>query len=199
MSTKLPDYQQVSEALSHASAVISPSEAHGILCGLFTVGKTNDIDGMVWVQSMTSGGFEESLDLCESKLKVLGELFNKTKEMFAKMEFNFEALLPDDEQDLALRAEELGCWCEGYLSGLGLGDINLNELKSPEVQDQLSKLSEISQIDYENIDITEADEQAFTEVSEFLRVVVMSLHLEVLQFLKAEDSDDEVAGDVQYH
>ncbi len=186
LSIKLPCYQAVREALGQASAVVSPSEAHGLLCGLLTVGKVQNMDGTLWVRAITSD-LESDVQLAPDKAKVLSLLFNLTKEMFEELEFNFTLLVPEEDVALTARAEELGMWCQGYLSGLGLGDINLDSIKNDEVNDILHKISEISQIDYEHLDVSEADESAFVEVSEFIRIAVMSLHLEVLQYKQSDD------------
>lgn len=192
LSIKLPDYQSVREALSHACAVVSPSEAHGLLCGLLTVGKVQEIDGALWVKSITSG-LDGDPQLVPEKVKMLSTLFDLTKQMFSELEFDFSMLVPDDDVPLNIRAEELGQWCQGYLSGLGLGDINLDSIRSDEIKDILHKIHEISQIDYEGLTISEDDETAFIEVSEFIRIAVMSLHLEVLQY-KRKNSDSDMNG-----
>ena len=45
------------------------------------------------------------------------QLYTVTLESLQDEEFLFHPLLPDDDDDIALRTESLASWCRGFLTG----------------------------------------------------------------------------------
>ncbi|MBB71177.1 MAG: hypothetical protein CMF50_02110 [Legionellales bacterium] len=172
----LPPYDDVSWALRHASDVASPSESHGLLCGLFCTGAAGRMDGITWAKSAAAAANSENQTCDDEQIGILEELFNATQAKLTSMEFDFELLLPDDESGLEMRASELGSWCLGFVTGLALGglEIGVNDSHHDEdTREALQRLAEISYIEYEDLDVSEEDEQAFAEVVEYVRMAVL--------------------------
>ena len=106
---------------------------------------------------------------CRSQLE---SLFNDTQTALEGQDLSFALLLPDDEADLGFRAEQLALWCQGFLFGLstqGIGD-----LKSlpPEVAEIVEDFSEITKATLDSEDDTESSEQAYADLTEFVRIGV---------------------------
>lgn len=165
-------YQDIQNALAHAHEQITPAELHGLLTGLVCTGLKN-LD-----EQTTNLVLHLTHPLTDNEINnTLTALFHATQQKIGGFELDFQLLLPDDDAPLALRAEEFGKWCEGFLAGVGLGSIGNNDYQDKEdVQDILYKLSEAAKIQFEAVDFTEEDEVAFMEVTEFVRMAVFSVY-----------------------
>ena len=73
---------------------------------------------------------------------------------------------------LDVRAEALGLWCQGFVSGLGTGLGGQSGL-SPEGEEFLRDLTEISRVGFDADSTDEADETAYAEIVEYVRVGVV--------------------------
>ena len=175
MAAKLPAYSIVEEALGEASTLVSVSESHGLLCGLFAMGTKKKMDGEAWVKSVFADCEQAEKDA--SKLSGLKQLFDSTESMFVDPDFSFSLLLPEDDVPLSDRAKELGRWCYGFIAGLGLGGIKQVSISDENTREVLQHLQDISEIDYDNVDISEHDEAAYVEVVEYVRVAVMTIQM----------------------
>lgn len=174
---KFPTYEQVKNALIVVNAVTSTSEAHGLLSGLICVGVVSDTSGDSWVKSMLPGETEKILT--EDDMQILSDLFEVTRQKIDELEFDFELLLPNDDESLKDRAQELGAWCKGFIIGLNLGGFNDITPRSDDCDEALQRMTEIASIDYTALEISEDDEVAYTEVTEYVRLAVLMLHAEL--------------------
>lgn len=182
---KFPTYEQVENALTVVNAVTSTSEAHGLLSGLICVGVVSDTSGDSWVKSMIPGEVENALT--EEDMQILSDLFEITRDKIDELEFDFELLLPSDEESLKNRAKELGAWCKGFIIGLNLGGFNDSTPRSDDCDEALQRMTEIASIDYTALEISDDDEVAYTEVTEYVRLAVLMIHAELC---RAQDFDD---------
>ncbi len=193
----LPNYFEVNATLASTSDVASTSEAHGLLCGLISTDKTANMQGDMWAQAALEAASEND-PVTDQNVAILKQLFDVTKAKLTQLEFDFALLLPDDDSPLGKRAEELGNWCMGYLSGLSLGGVDLEAIQLAEdAQDVLERMQDIAGIDYVNLDISEEDEEAYVEVMEYVRMGVLMIHADLAK-LRA-DASDEDAKDVTIH
>jgi len=96
------------------------------------------------------------------------ELFEATRRQLEDLDFSFEPLLPGDDTPLTERAEALGEWCQGFL--LGIGYAGKDSAWPGESAEILGDLLEIGRLDPEASG--DADESAFTELAEYVRVGV---------------------------
>lgn len=176
MTEKLPDYQKVSDALHTLYAIGEASETHGLLCALFSSNVV--LHQEAWLDSMLSKHLEGEDSTCKQAQKVLGELFNCTKSMFATDQFALQLLLPTDEASFELRLEALVGWCQGYLAGLNRMGLNLQSL-SADVSDATEDLNKIACLDYSQEAADESSENAYAELIEYVRVAVMALYSEL--------------------
>ena len=84
-------------------------------------------------------------------------------------------LLPGSEASLAARSEALFEWCRGFLGGFGLsaGTAKLSS-EGDEALADLARLA-AAQADADS-EGDEGEEDALTEIEEFVRVAVLLLH-----------------------
>jgi len=170
-------YESVESALSLMDCDISASECHGMLCGILCT--EQHFDAGIWLNHTVGYGDGFSgRDLGAGH--ALTQLLDETVDGFSTDDFSLELLLPSDEHSLRLRAQALGCWCRGFLSGFGLGDLTDPKSLSDDSQGFLRDLVEIGRLDAD--DVSEVnDEFAFMEICEYTRMGTMLLQEENLE------------------
>ena len=77
-----------------------------------------------------------------------------------------------------MRIDALAMWCQGFLSGLGLMEIDYSK-GSLEVQEAIADLIDMSRLQYDD-EITgkEDEERAYMELVEYTKVAVLLIHSE---------------------
>jgi uncharacterized protein YgfB (UPF0149 family) len=91
----------------------------------------------------------------------------------------FQPLLPDDEEPLAVRGEALGAWCQGFLYGFGAAGTANRSALPESVSEFLADLARISQAGDVGSEAEEAEEAAYAELVEFLRAGVQLVYDEL--------------------
>jgi uncharacterized protein len=173
LNMTLPSYKKVAQALKQLNSQAEPSETHGLICGFISAG--TKMDGKSWIEAILgrqAGDDEKS----RKSREVILALYQASFEKLQSFEFDFEVLLPSDSESLSKRAEALSYWCQGYITGLDLAGIDLKANVSDDCTEALQHLLEISKLDYEFTDVNEADEMAFVEVSEYVRMATILIH-----------------------
>jgi uncharacterized protein len=166
---RFKDFEDVLAAAgSHADA----AEAHGSLCGALC--SMSPYRMQDWVNEILPDG----TSLSDESAAMLERVFTETAASFGEQGMEFEPLLPDDEQPLNGRASALALWCTGFLYGLGAGQIADLEALNGDVGEIVRDFSEISRASGEEAD--ESNEQAYTELVEFIRVAAQVVFEELL-------------------
>jgi len=155
------DFEDVlARAGSHADA----AEAHGCLCGALCSMSRYAVGD--WLNEV----LPEPSSLSPESAAVLERVFEVTNAAFYDQGMEFAPLLPDDDQPLPGRANALGLWCTGFLYGLGTGKISDLAALPGEVGEIVRDFSEISRASGDDSESDESNEQAYTELVEFIRV-----------------------------
>ncbi len=183
-----PDIPQLEGLLFDVDAALGATESHGALCGMLCAqGATEASQWMLHVL----GEHEETSKLLQTTGKKLLQVHQISVEQMNDNDIEFELMLPDDDEELASRVEALGNWCQGFVYGLSLGGIR-EDTKLPEDSQELIKdIVEISRAGYvaddeaeaelnaSMDDVSEEDEVAFMEVSEYVRMGVLLIYEEL--------------------
>jgi len=176
-------YESVESALSLMDCDISAAECHGMLCGILCGAR--HFDAAVWLGHAT--GYQGEISLSDLGAgHALTVLLEETIAGFSAEDFTLQVLLPADDHSIAVRAEALGSWCRGFLSGFGLGDLADVAHLSDDSQGFLRDLSEIGRVDAVDSDDS-GDEFALMEVCEYTRMGAMLLREETLISSAADD------------
>ena len=181
-----PDFAEVAAALQGLGALADPAECQGQLCGLLCL-RGGALDRESWLQRLFPEYDPRDL-LARDSAAVLLRLFDTTQLQLASAEFGFQLLLPDDSDPLAERTEALGNWCQGFLSGLaetGVTDLRALPGELPEL---LHDFAEIAHAGSFELDEEEADEEAYAELVEYVRVGVMLVDEEMRSMPAADDA-----------
>ena len=173
MSIAMVDYRKLSELLLRADADAGAAECHGFLCG--QICGTDWLDEELWIEFIDVQTRDD--DVAEECLAELRVLAAEISEQMGSLEFEFQLLLPDDGSPIAERVDELGNWCHGFLSGIGVAaDGEWPELAA-DGRELLQDLGMICRVGVEGPD--DEDEGALVQVVEYVRVGILMLFEEL--------------------
>lgn len=168
MNLILPDFHELDAALGTVGAHMGAAESQGLLCGM--VSASRDTDAARWIARVLEDT-EPKGEPAKRVLEMLAATWQETNKGLEDSNLELELMLPDDSMDLSERAMALGQWCQGFLYGVGHAE---QEILPDEVQEAVTSLAEIARIDSENAE--EADEEAYAELTEFVRVSALLVH-----------------------
>lgn len=189
------DHGALEGALRRCGASWDAAQAHGLLSGRLAVAGGDG--GFEWLSQVLEG--TESGDALRSECeRMLGDLFEITYRQLAERQSEFEPLLPDDDDPAATRATALAHWCEGFLHGLVSsrhGDALRGRLAEDPLADIIRDMLQITRAATDGDD--EAEEAAYAELVEYLRVAAQIAFEELREFRRsdaagAQDSTPEV-------
>lgn len=172
----LPDYEDVNAALSTSDSLPSAAEAHGLICGFICAG--NKMDGKSWLEPILGHVQTNNEELLKHYKQILLQIYEISSLKLQSFEFDFELLIPDDDAELHYRAEALSHWCQGFLIALNRAGIDFKDMPASEAKEAIQHISEISQLDYDAIEVNEKDEMAYAEVTEYVRMAVLMVYAE---------------------
>jgi len=181
-------YESVESALSLMECDIGPAECHGILCGMLC--GTRGFNSSLWLDHTT--GYAEHVSFHElGSGHALTCLLEETINGFESEDFSLRVLLPDEDESVETRAQALGAWCRGFLSGFGLTEqSDLHEL-SDDSKGYLRDLQEIGRIEPQVGD--SADEEfSLMELCEYARMGALLLREEIQFSLARADGNETI-------
>ena len=171
-SFEYQDYIDLQDVLEEVKAATGASEAQGILCGMVVAGEKDS--KAKWMAQVLDNADLKG-DIAKECLVLLDGLFVKTQEHMADEQFRLELLLPDDEQSISERVTAISCWCQGFLYGLAVAGVDIQEKDLPdEALEVVRDFGEISKADDE-LEDNEENEQALFDIEEFVRMGVLLL------------------------
>jgi yecA family protein len=177
------------DALKRCGSSWDAAQTHGLLSGRLAVGGADS--GFAWLAQILEGTDESDAERskCET---MLGELFESTYRQLSGRMSEFEPLLPDERDSTAVRASALAHWCEGFLHGLVSAEhgAELKErLAAEPLSDIIRDILQITRASADEDSNNESDEEAYTEIVEYLRVAAQ-LAFEELADLRLGTTDD---------
>jgi hypothetical protein len=181
-------FDDITEILARAGVDVSPAELQGFLCGHLCTGSR---DHNSWLRHAT--GLLDAGELTPELKTLLISLFDKNENFIKEADFEFQLLLPDEDEELALRVLFVGQWCQGFLTSFGLGcnDERAHQL-SDDAKSALADFVAIAQINDEEIDDDNTAEADYTEITEYVRMAVLSLAMECREPPKTQSANSAV-------
>lgn len=190
----LPDFDSIALQLRQAGVKHSPSELHGLQCGLLATGHGQadaEVLGVMAAHADLPGGFPQELAdnlLLLRKLSAAG---------FDDQQMALPVFLPDDDEELGVRVAAIGQWAEGFLVGFGTGCANTRDSDlSTAVQEALSDLAAISQVALPDDD-GEEEEEMLIHIVDHCRMATLMIHAELV--LKPDTSTPASPAPVTHH
>lgn len=171
---KLLSYIKLDSILSKLGAQLNAAEMHGLLTGMLSIDRVAKTES--WRKALL-----ENLDCVtptKTQWSVLDAATAQITQAFNEQNFSFNLVLPPDSLPLEERVDALGCWCRGYLSGLGLVGITQEDLDNPTVKELVADLSHIAHVSIEQEAGKEA-ENDYMELVEYVRIAVQDIQVEL--------------------
>ncbi len=169
------DFDEFADHLIDQGTLVSPSQLHGCLCGVLCTG--------------ASAEAEYGLDALSQALDVAmhGELASRIMQLYTVTEvalkdedFTFLPLLPDDDEEIGLKASALGSWCDGFMSGFAYviaGSEETAAALSKDTGEVLKDIAAMAQA-YADDPSEEEAEDSYIELVEYLRAAVVTVFLD---------------------
>lgn len=185
--------QQLKRAFERLGAGQSPSEHHGVLCGLLCArGSVGLPEWLAVIAGRPAAGEGRPPGPGEDPLRVLSpdqaeatrSLYRETVACLESAEGLLQPLLPGEGVPLFERSLAMADWCGGFLYGLAEGGIGDLSVLPPDVREVAGDLTEISRVSADE-DAEEEDEVAYAELVEYLRAGVTLVY----ETLEAERRD----------
>jgi uncharacterized protein YgfB (UPF0149 family) len=168
------DYSRISDYLAHSELQPTPAEAHGMLCGLICGGAPEP--GATWIGELL--GPAESADLSAQEARGdLRALAERTREEIDGPGLGFTPLLPAEDLPLPERALGLYDWTRGFLYGLAVAGVREADL-SEQTREVFADFTGITRMDLDELSEGEDNEEALTELTEFVWVAAMLVYEE---------------------
>lgn len=169
-------FDDLANLLVPVGALNSPAELHGWACGSIVGGlRFEDRDWLrVAVDFLdVAGEVQPSLEMA------LIDLYRDTLTQLQADPFGLALVLPDDSNAMSVRTETLAQWCHGFLTGLGSTGMSVQGKLTEETAEALQDFAAIVQVDSQDVDEDEQAEHDFLQISEYVRMTVASLYMEL--------------------
>lgn len=166
------EFDELADLFVALKVFSSPSELHGMLCGLLA--SPEEIEEHDWLAGAATFLEQTCFDSDEAKTLLL-EMFATTRQQLTATGFELLLILPDDSESISDRAEHLGRWCLGFVTGLGAARTKLTE----EGKETLEDVDKIAQIDEQSLEECEEHEQDLMQLVEYVRMAALMLHSEL--------------------
>lgn len=171
-STSPPLFERLTRLLDP----LNPAELHGLLCGLLCADA--DLDRDRWIDRVRQE-LAEDAELSEPVCDLLAKLLDYGIAQLNAPDWSVTLLLPDDDTPLIQRVDALGAWCQGLLYGLGLGQVERRGILSQDSREFLHDVAAIAQAGLDTSEAGEADEIAYAELVEYLRIGLLTVQQDV--------------------
>jgi yecA family protein len=190
------DHDEVDSALRRCGASWDAAQTHGLLAGTLAIAGPES--GFRWLSQVLEGTDpgDGLRDACE---RVLGDMFAHTYRQLAERQSEFEPLLPDDDIDTGVRTTALAHWCEGFLHGLVADEHAAavrEKLSAEPMADIIRDLLQITRASADVDSDDEANEVAYAELVEYLRVAAQLAYEELAEFRhRAAGTGEEIENE----
>ena len=149
------------------------AEIKGYLSGFICSGAQSE--GKLWLEVLEGG--LHGMDISNQRGALI-ELYKQVSEDLLQEEPGFTQAIFEKKLPLNTRATIFRTWCHGFLAGIRQsGFPGLQLPQAPEdIREKMKYFEGISQLDLKNIEVSEADEIMFDEVTHFLEKTVLQIY-----------------------
>jgi len=163
-------YDQLNQDLAPLELPVQLSYLHGMLTGCLVAGSHFQAENYLRSLLMNKSGADY-----RQSTNALFSLLAMTQTWLTNFGFDFHLLLPNDDASLSERVLAFADWCEGFMEGLDMGGLSLDDISNEDVLEAIQHIDEFSDIDSNDFDYNEEDEKAYFEVSEYVRLAVLQI------------------------
>lgn len=163
-------YFELESLLGRANCDQSAAENHGIICGLLAVDTAADAE--LWLQYVFPQRDQQNA-LQNQLAQRLKAAMDYPRLQMQDSNLEFSLLLLDDAEALIDRVEVLQEWLQGFLMGISLGGIRDFHALPDDTKELMKDFLQISSADELDLDNEEESEQAYVEITEYIRMGVL--------------------------
>jgi uncharacterized protein len=179
----LPSYGELATALTEAKTNANAAQIHGLFCGYISA--TSGKMDKQWEKTVF--GNKKIQPACR---ELLVQLYEISYHQMSEFSFEFSLLLPDDDTNINFRTENLGLWCQGFLTGLEQSDVPLKNRDASELTEALDDIVEVAQVNFGDIADDDEDETAYFELVEYVRLAALMIFQELKSSNPNNTSDE---------
>ncbi len=168
-------FEALADALGDAGASAGAAGCHGTLCGMLCAAP--QAEPRLWLEQVlgrTAGPADAGC------VAVLQRELERTVAELCAADFAFDPLLPGDQRPLVERLRALREWCEGFLFGFGALSGSDLDAQPPATREFVADLVELSRLDDRVAAAGEAEEAAYMELVEYVKVGTLGARTEQL-------------------
>jgi uncharacterized protein len=166
----LPAFGPLTVLLTPLELPFSLSQLHGLICAYICA--SHQERATSFIHALVT---QAQRPVSQEVKTQLFELLTVSEHQIQELEFGFQMLLPDEYNELTVRAQAFSEWCEGFLQGLQTCHIRESSFEDLEARETLMHFQDFAQLDYENLSVSEEDEKAFVEIYEYARLAVLQI------------------------
>ena len=184
------NHDELDAALKRCGATWDAGQAHGLLCSRLAVLGADA--GSSWLDQVLAGSDPDDVPRRECEI-LLDALYACTHRQLSQRQSEFQPLLPDDSDSTIIRAEAIAHWCEGFLHGLvsGSPDVGLKKRLADEpLSDIIKDMLQITRATVDAETEEEANEAAYADLVEYLRVAAQLTFEELAEIRSAPDGSE---------
>jgi len=182
------DYLKLEQVLHQGDADFTVAESQAIACGMLVVNIA--ADKLAWVKLIV-GEVDDSNNNQQRAIVSLDKLFEQTKKQLQDSNLEFNLLIPDDDDPISHRFNAVQDWCRGFLTGVALSGVSLENKESALPEDTRDLLKDFANIsssgdfDFDEEEGEDAESEiALAEIIEYLRMGALLIN-EELQPIKS--------------
>jgi hypothetical protein len=174
------NFDDICDLLVELGSLVSAAEFHGSVSGMLAgcIKDKKEPDGgwPSFMAELIDVEFQAS-SLQQQELVEIGQTIANA---LTDESLSFTLLLPDDDDDVSVRIESLGDWCQGFLSGFAQSGITDEIIATwaDDAREALHDLAAIAQIGLDSDDEDPKLEADYLEVSEYVRLAALHVFLE---------------------
>jgi yecA family protein len=186
------NHDELDAALKRCGANWDAGQAHGLLCSRLAILGADA--GIGWLDQVLEGSDPDNALRRECEV-MLDTVYAHTHRQLSERQSEFEPLLPGDADSTIIRAEGVARWCEGFLHGLvsGSPDDSLRaHLAAEPLSDIIKDMLQITRATVDEDSDNEANETAYAELVEYLRVAVQLIYEELADFRSAPAGSEAI-------
>lgn len=154
----------------------NPALFHGVLVGQLS--SRQGLKRNLWLTLLGQLLNLEDASLSAAEESLALDIYDASLEELTSGGMDFNLLLPDETYELEERFVALTSWVQGYLKALKANKADEEKL-SKEAEEGLDNLAELAKIDGRSLEESEDNEQDFTQIEEFTRLLVLMVFTEL--------------------
>lgn len=166
------DFDDLSHSLIKLDAVTEAAEAQGLFCGILCA--LGRVEKQSWARQVIGEAAASGGSLVRELTDQLESLYDESMQSLYDDELGFQLFIPDDEVSIGERMQSLSEWCQGFLLGFSMRNLDTIEGEvRGEIDELLQDFVGVTQIDVEVVDNDEDDEESIVEIQEYIRMGVI--------------------------